>query len=170
MLLHYSRISPETNFLAIERSRNAAAALAATAAALGLRNVLILAGDARCIVANVVPDASVRAYHVYFPDPWPKRRHRPRRLAHGELPPHLVRTLVPGGVVHVASDLPELVDELVTRLVGAGLTIEPGARPPADRPRTSFERRYAGAGTHYARLRRPEEEGRGPGARLGCDV
>jgi len=166
MLLAYAAASPAVNFFAIERSAGRAAAIDAKATALGLRNVRVLAGDARCIVAHAIADGSVRAYHVYFPDPWPKRRHHHRRLAHGALAEHLARTLAPDGVLHVASDLPELVDELARRLVRAGLVRDPGATAAVDRPTTSFERRYAIAGTCYARFTAEAKEGRGSGARL----
>jgi tRNA (guanine-N7-)-methyltransferase len=124
----------------------------ARAAALGLENVRVIAADVRCVVARLVPDASVAAYHVYFPDPWPKTRHRKRRLATDGFAADIARTLVPGGEVHVASDLRALVDRLAAVLTGAGLRLVPGAAPPAGRPTTAFERKYARGGTHYARL------------------
>jgi tRNA (guanine-N7-)-methyltransferase len=153
VLLALAAAAPDVNFFAIERGLGTVAAIARTAAARGLGNVRLVAGDARCIVARFVPDASVSAYHVYFPDPWPKRRHVRRRLAGPAFATGLARTLVPGGMVHVASDLPEVVAALAEALDLAGLRRVPGAAPPA-RPTTSFERRYAGGGTHYARYRR----------------
>ena len=55
-------------------------AIAVAARRRGLMNVRAIAADARCVLARLIPDASVAAYHLYFPDPWPKTRHRQRRL------------------------------------------------------------------------------------------
>jgi len=146
---------PAHDFFAIERTWGIVDALLERAVSLGLPNVRGVAADARCVVARLVPDASVTAYHVYFPDPWPKTRHRRRRLVDADFAAHLRRTLVPGGVVHVASDLPAVVALYVARLGAAGLVPLPAA-PDGARPTTHFERRYAGAGTHAARFGLPE--------------
>jgi tRNA (guanine-N7-)-methyltransferase len=155
-LLAFAAAAPRTNFFGIERSRGNAESLAARAVARRLGNVRVVAGDVN-LVACLIPDASVTAYHVYFPDPWPKTRHRKRRLASGDLAVELARTLVPGGAVHVATDLPEVLADLGARLRTVGLV--PSDAPPPARPTTSFERRYAGAGTHYGRFHRPRVAG-----------
>src|SRR5262249_4880039 len=97
---------------------------------------------------------SVAAYHVYFPDPWPKTGHRHRRLATEPFARDVARTLAPGGAVHVASDLRALVDRFAAVLAAAGLRPVADAAPPPGRPTTAFERKYAGGGTHYVRLLR----------------
>ena len=165
VLLAWAAAARATNFFAIERSSRAAEALRAAAAGRGLSNVRVVAGHAQCVLAHCVPDESVEAHHVYFPDPWPKTGHRHRRLSAGGFAGHLFRTLVPGGAVHLASDLPTLIADLSTQCVAAGLVVEPDAEPPA-RPTTAFERRYAGAGTFYARLMRPANEQSGFRRRL----
>ena len=151
-LLAFAAARPATNFFAIERAAHAAEAIAMRASAHGLGNVHVVAGDARCIVERLVADASVAAYHIYFPDPWPKTRHRERRLATAPFARALARTLVPGGAVHVASDLRGVVDELVAQLAASGLAPVRDAAPPPGRPITKFERKYATGGTHYVRL------------------
>jgi tRNA (guanine-N7-)-methyltransferase len=155
VLLAFAAARRETNYFAIERTLGAAEAILARAGALGLKNVRVVAGDARCIIGRLLADDSVAAYHVYFPDPWPKTRHRGRRLASDAFARALARTLVPGGVVHLASDLPGLVGDFAACLARAGLIVVLGAAPPPDRPLTIFERRYAGDGTHYVRHVRP---------------
>ena len=153
-LLGFAAAAPDTNFFGIEQKAGAADALAAAATRRGLTNVRVVAGDARCIVGQLVPDVSVAAYHVYFPDPWPKNGHRHRRLMTPAFAAEVVRTLARGGAVHVASDLPWLAADLRSHLAAVGLSEAPDAVPPP-RPRTRFERRYAQAGTHYAHLVRP---------------
>jgi tRNA (guanine-N7-)-methyltransferase len=157
VLLAFAAARPDVNFFAIERARRGAESIPAKAARRELTNVRIIAGDARCIVGQLVPDASVSAYHVYFPDPWPKRRHRRRRLADLTFARDLARTLAVGGALHLATDLPALLEDFAAQLVAAGLQRRSGVEPPA-RPRTSFEQRYAQAGTHYARFDRPDQE------------
>ncbi len=154
VLLAFAAAAPGTNFFAIERASGDAAAIMGKAAARGVRNVRVVAGDARCVVAHLVADASVAVYHLYFPDPWPKTRHRARRLADPHFAAELVRTLVRGGVVHLASDLRPLIDDLTAVLVGAGLVREAG--PPPGRPITAYERKYGRGGTHWACLVRPQ--------------
>lgn len=160
-LLALAATGPLTNFFAIERANRAADAIMEKAAARRLDNVRVIAADARCVVTHLLADASVATYHIYFPDPWPKTRHRPRRLATVEFARELVRTLQPGGALHLASDLRSVVDSFVAHLLGAGLEAISGAVPPPGRPTTTFERKYAGAGTHYARLVRPPPSGHG---------
>jgi tRNA (guanine-N7-)-methyltransferase len=154
VLLSFAAGRPDTNFFAIERSAGLAELVTARAAAAGLGNVRVVAGDARCIVAELVPAASVAAFHVYFPDPWPKTRNRHRRLFdRPDLWRGIARALVPGGRVYVASDLSALQAAMCARLCAAGLTEASAAGP--SRPLSKFERKYATAGTHAAVFIKP---------------
>jgi len=147
VLMTFAAARPEVNFFAIEHVRGAVEYVQARVAHAGFENVRVLAADARCVVTRIVPPASVAAYHVYFPDPWPKRRHRKRRLVDVALAAALRRTLVPGGAVHVATDLRDLFEDIRAALVAGGLQPSPTQAAPA-RPVTRFERKYAAAGTH----------------------
>jgi tRNA (guanine-N7-)-methyltransferase len=148
VLLAFAASRRDTNFFAVEHSVGLADALDTRAAGRRLSNVRVVAGDARCIVGRLVPPASVAAFHVYFPDPWPKTRHRHRRLFDdAELAHAVARALVPGGTVHIATDLPSLHERMSRQFTAAGLA--PGAAPPL-RPLSKFERKYAVAGTHAA--------------------
>jgi tRNA (guanine-N7-)-methyltransferase len=151
VLVAFAAARPDVNYFAIEHARGTAERLAAVLAGRGLANVRIVAGDARCIVRELVPAASVAAYHVYFPDPWPKRRHRRRRLFAEGFADELRRTLAPAGTLHVATDVAALFDEMCAALDAAGF-VRAGAAPP--RPATRFERKYAVAGTYAASFTR----------------
>lgn len=154
ILLAWARAQAEHNFFAVEHANGMAAELARRAAVRGLHNVRVIGGDARCVVRHLVPDASVAAYHIYFPDPWPKTRHRRRRLFTDRgFAPALHRTLRPDGRLHVASDLPALHAVMCAALADAGFVRDDTA-PPRARPTTKFERKYATAGTWYACFRR----------------
>lgn len=154
ILLAWARARPHVNFFAVEHASGMATELAARAEACGLTNVRIIGGDARWVVRRLVPDASVAAYHIYFPDPWPKTRHRHRRLfTDAAFAPALRRTLRPDGRLHVASDLPRLHADMCAALAAAGFVRDDAAPPAPDRPTTKFERKYAAAGTWYACFR-----------------
>jgi tRNA (guanine-N7-)-methyltransferase len=147
VLFTFATQAPEVNFYAVEVRSIQAAHLAESARARGLGNVCVIAGDARCLVTQLVPSASVSAYHLYFPDPWPKTRHRHRRLFQAGFAEGLRRTLAPGGRVHVASDLPWLFAAMDTHLARAGFVPDPMGSP-RPRPVTRFERKYGRDGIH----------------------
>jgi len=67
--------------------------------------VRVLHANAECVIGALVPAESVAAYHVYFPDPWPKRRHAGRRLFTLQLITRLAHTLVPEGRLSLATDV-----------------------------------------------------------------
>src|SRR5262249_51918190 len=125
----------------------AAGALCHRIARLRLENVRVIGADARCVVARLVAPASVAAYHIYFPDPWPKTRHRARRLFDRAFATALSATLAPGGCIHLATDLPDLFARACGALATAALVPAPASLAPP-RPRTWFERKYAQAGTY----------------------
>lgn len=155
MTLGFAAARPERDFFAIEWGWHQAERIRARAARRELPNVRAVAGDARQIVTHMVPAESVTAYHVYFPDPWPKTRHRHRRLFTPDFADALARTLVPGGRVHVASDLPALYASMARALIEAGYTQIATGDDRAARALTRFERKYAQAGTHEGSWLRP---------------
>jgi len=114
----------------------------------GLENVRFARIDARDLVERAVPEASVRAYYVFYPDPWPKKRHHKRRFFRPATVDALARTLVPGGELHVATDHDEywtVIEPLVDshaafeRLPRFGSESFP---VPVDGPLTNFEAKY----------------------------
>ena len=98
---------PGHNFLGIELSRKYARLAAERVAKRNLTNVRVVAGDARLFLARYVPPASLRAVHVYFPDPWWKKRHKKRRVFAEPLVADIERGLEPGGDLQVATDVEE---------------------------------------------------------------
>lgn len=135
--------NPDTNFFGIEKRRSRAERAARSLRAAGLRNAIVINADAVCVIATLVPEESVDAYHIYFPDPWPKRRHRRRRLfgpGNTDLAVAISRTLRPGGRVYLASDLPEHLRSIVKSLLACGRLLEVA---PSDQPLvTHFARKY----------------------------
>lgn len=137
---------PEVDFLGIEIARRYAAFAAARLAKMALRNALVVHGDARRVFAELLPDDSLAAVHVYFPDPWWKRRHKKRRIFCAQFVAHVERTLVPGGGLHLWTDVAEYFATTVQLLAAETGLIGPIHVPeqPAEHPmdyRTHFERR-----------------------------
>lgn len=92
------------NYVGIERSLHYFRILRDRAVAAELSNVRLLRDDAGYLMQKFIPDNSVEAYHIYFPDPWPKNRHRKRRLIQPAFLTEVWRTLTPGGTFDFATD------------------------------------------------------------------
>ncbi|HWP64458.1 MAG TPA: tRNA (guanosine(46)-N7)-methyltransferase TrmB [Candidatus Limnocylindria bacterium] len=154
VIIAFARAYPGVNFFGVEAQRWYAARAQARAERLGLANVRVIAADARCVLRHLVPDASVHAVHVYFPDPWPKKRHGKRRLFSPAFAEELRRVLVTGGVVYVATDLADVFALMRNSLLSAGFTPD-RAVPARTRPVTRFEEKYAASGTFQGAFRAP---------------
>jgi tRNA (guanine-N7-)-methyltransferase len=137
---------PEVDFLGIEIAPRYARFSAAALARRGLTNAVVVAADAARVLAEILPDRSAAAVHVYFPDPWWKRRHKKRRVLRETFVRDVARVLQGGGVLHFWTDVREYFD------TGLGLFREaPGLEGPlgvSETParddmdyRTHFERR-----------------------------
>jgi tRNA (guanine-N7-)-methyltransferase len=152
-LLEYARVTPERNLLGIENQPRWSRWIAERLARTPLPNMRVLCADAALVIARFVRDDSVRAYHLYFPDPWWKRRHHKRRLVGPDFAAELLRTLEPGGTLHVATDVRARFDAMLAELARAPFAtrIENGPTP-IGRPLTNFERKYRTEGRilHYA--------------------
>jgi len=111
---------PKRNLLAIELSSAVVRLLAVRVAHSDSDNVRVLQADARSIVNLLLPDRSVSAFHIYFPDPWPKDRHAKHRLFSPFFVTNLVRTLRPGGVLYVATDVRDYADRIFAMLDSHG--------------------------------------------------
>ncbi|MBS0319367.1 MAG: tRNA (guanine(46)-N(7))-methyltransferase TrmB, partial [Proteobacteria bacterium] len=112
--------------------------------AAGLANLRIVQHDAVEVLASMIVPASLGAAHVYFPDPWPKKRHHKRRLLKPAFIHELALRLAPGGYLHAATDWAEYADAILDACRHEPLlanTAEGFAPVPAWRPQTKFERR-----------------------------
>jgi len=157
-LLAYATLHSDTSLLGIERQLRWVRQIEARLARAPLDNVRVLYADAAFVVSRLVRDASVRAYHLYFPDPWWKRRHEKRRFVQGELVHHLFRTLEPGGALYLATDVRERFAAMVGELSRSPFEVTIARQPtPRGRPLTNFERKYQAErrGLYYATFAKP---------------
>lgn len=97
-LLAVAAARPDVRFLGVEWANQFLRIAEERATKKGLGNVRFVRVDARELVCRSIPDASVAAYYVFYPDPWPKTRHHKRRFFQPETVDHLARTLAAGGL------------------------------------------------------------------------
>jgi tRNA (guanine-N7-)-methyltransferase len=146
-LLNESRRCPNTNFLGIEIERKYVLLTADRLARRETANVRLACTDALLLLRERIAADSVTAVHVYFPDPWWKKRHRKRRLFTWEFAEQCVRVLQPGGRLHFVSDVVEYFAETQEMLQGlAALRSIPWPAPRDAKDEldylTNFERKY----------------------------
>jgi tRNA (guanine-N7-)-methyltransferase len=146
-LLTAAGAEPGTNFIGVEVVRKYQLFTATRLAKRGLPNVRLACADARLFFRDHVATASVRAVHVYFPDPWWKKRHHKRRLFTPEFAAECARVLAPGGHLHVVTDVEDyshLIADLLTEQPALSLLPPPELRQPAHDLDylTNFERKF----------------------------
>lgn len=137
---------PENNYLGIEVHCPGVGHLLRRLRDEHLANVRVICADAKEVLARNIPDSSLAAVYLLFPDPWPKRRHHKRRLVQPEFIELVWRKLKPGGILHLATDWQDYAEHMLAMLTAAaGFENLAGAAGfaarPAERPLTKFERR-----------------------------
>lgn len=135
---------PELDFIAVEVHTPGVGGLLKRLEEDSILNVRIVQHDAVEVVEHMIAPRSLSGAHIFFPDPWPKKRHHKRRL----LQPAFVRTLAdrlaPGGYLHVATDWQNYAEQILSTLRDEPLLVNTAsdfAPRPAHRPLTKFERR-----------------------------
>jgi tRNA (guanine-N7-)-methyltransferase len=135
--------NPGTDYVAIEVHGPGVGSLLKKIEALQLRNLRVIRHDAVDVLEKMIPDASLAGIHLFFPDPWPKKRHHKRRLVQPPFVALATRKLAAGGYFHMATDWPDYATQM-----DEVLATEEGLRPgdAKRRPVTKFERRGLGLG------------------------
>jgi len=147
-LLNQAIAQPEVNFLGIEWAGKYYRYAVDRIGRWGLTNIRIIRTDAGHFIANFIPAESIDCFHIYFPDPWPKRRHHKRRFFCPENFEQLLRCLKAGGVMKVATDYVEYF-ELIAGLINAHENrleqvqfLPTAGTLPGEYTGTNYERKY----------------------------
>jgi len=151
-LITQAQAQPEVNFLGIEWASKYYRYTVDRIGRRGLTNVRILRADAPIFLRDFVPEESVDCFHIYFPDPWPKKRHHKRRLMQSSNLEVILDRLKPGGEIRLATDHEEYFQQMQDVTSAYRTKLEPieferpaGARE-GEITGTNYERKYVKEG------------------------
>ena len=136
--------NPDTNYLGLEVYLEGVVRLLRDSKRRELKNLKIMRFNAVDVLQTMVEDNSIDGFHIFFPDPWPKKKHHKRRLIQPEFVSLLERKLKKGGYIYLATDWQEYADWMLEVLSQEPLLYnryESVAPPQAWRPMTKFERK-----------------------------
>jgi tRNA (guanine-N7-)-methyltransferase len=132
---------PEVNFIGVEKSLHYHRVIDERVRKRHLTNVRLINHDAFLVVRDMLADASLREIHIYFPDPWPRKREQKRRIIRPEVLEQFRRVLVEGGSGIYVTDHREYF-EAAAPLIEAAFRSERRIPQPEDLPRTNYEAKY----------------------------
>lgn len=144
---HIASVLPETNFLCCEVHEPGVGALLKRAGEGALDNIRIIAHDAVEVLENMLPEQSLAGLHLFFPDPWHKKRHHKRRLVQPEFVAKIVAHLQPGAYIHMATDWQPYAEQMLevlnaeAQLQNTSTAADGWAEKPHYRRLTKFENR-----------------------------
>ena len=147
-LVNQAKAQPEADFLGIEWARKFWRHAIDRIGRWGLTNVRITRADAPVFLRDFVPEGSVDCFHVYFPDPWPKKRHHKRRLLQQSNVEVMVRLLKLGGEIRIATDHAEYYEQVKQVMTGFNGRLEemefqrPAGARESELTGTNYERKY----------------------------
>jgi tRNA (guanine-N7-)-methyltransferase len=145
-LAQWAQRSPDHNFIGVERLLGRLRKLDRKGQRAGLENLRLMRIEAGYFLEFLLPPASVGSLHVYFPDPWPKRKHRRHRLVNAQFTERASRALAPGGAVYLRTDDADYFAQMV-EVFAADQRFVP-CPTPADllKIETDFERDFHARG------------------------
>ena len=144
---HIARVRPDDNFLCCEVHEPGVGALLKRIGEQEIGNIRILQHDAVEVIDNMLPLNSIDGVHIFFPDPWHKKKHNKRRLIQSPLIAKLAQRIRPGGYIHCATDWQPYAEQILQVLSAEPLLrnrsahAEGFADKPEYRPLTKFENR-----------------------------
>ena len=145
-LLTLAANHPERDYLGVEVHEPGIGHLLLQLQRAGLDNVRIIPHDAVEVIAHMLPAGKVDAVNLFFPDPWPKKRHHKRRIVQPGFVEDVARVLKPRGTFHIATDWADYAEHVTAVMARCGQfeALSPGqasSEPLVDRPTSKFERR-----------------------------
>lgn len=143
---------PEVNFVGIEKSLHYHRVIRDRVLKRAIENVRLINYDAFPVLRDMIPDASIGEIHIYFPDPWPRKREQKRRIIRAEALEQMRRVLVPGGSGIYVTDHRDYF-ESAAPLIGELFDAETRVPGPNDPPRTNYEAKYREEGREIFEVR-----------------
>ena len=140
---------PETEYLGVEVHTPGVGSLLARIAEARLTNVRVVQHDAVEVLEHMIAPTAFDRVHLFFPDPWPKKRHHKRRLIQPAFVSRLASKMKPGAILHACTDWEEYAQQMLevfSAEPALGNTVSGYADRPESRPQTKFERRGLGLG------------------------
>lgn len=135
-----AKAHPEADFVAVEVHGPGVGSLLNRIEAEELSNLRVIRHDAVEVLEHMIADGSLAAIHLFFPDPWPKKRHHKRRLVQPAFAALAARKLAPGGILHAATDWPEYAGHMA-EVFSREDSLEKNEGGLARKPVTKFEAR-----------------------------
>jgi tRNA (guanine-N7-)-methyltransferase len=138
--------NPDLDFIGVEVHEPGVGHCLLRAEAARISNIRLIRHDAVDVVTHQIADASLSRVNIFFPDPWPKKRHHKRRILQQDFLQLLSRKIEPGGTLHIATDWENYAGQ-IDELIGSQENFRLSERrlhngdDPLDRPTTKFERR-----------------------------
>jgi tRNA (guanine-N7-)-methyltransferase len=152
-LLSTAMERPDVNLIGIEKSLHYHRVIRDRFLKRDLRNVRLINHDAFVVLQKMIPDASIAEVHVYFPDPWPRKRERKRRIIRPEVLAEFRRVLVDGGMGIYVTDHEEYFESAAPLIEAAFERTERRVPGPDDPPRTNYEAKYREEGRSIFEIR-----------------
>lgn len=143
---------PDLNVVGIEKSLHYHRVIRDRVMKRHLENVRLINHDAFLVLRDMVPDASLAEIHIYFPDPWPRKKEQKRRIIRAEVLEQFRRTLVDGGFGIYVTDHREYF-EVAAPLIEQHFRAERRIPGPDDAPRTNYEAKYRAEGRETYEVR-----------------
>jgi tRNA (guanine-N7-)-methyltransferase len=141
--------NPDKDYLGIEVFRPGIGRLLWEMERRSVSNIRIIQHDAAVVAEKMIPDGALEAVHLFFPDPWPKKRHNKRRLVQRPFTETLARKLKAGGYLYMVTDWEDYALHALSELSASQplRNAHEGFAPPAPwRPKTKFEQKGLAAG------------------------
>jgi tRNA (guanine-N7-)-methyltransferase len=150
-LVQYAALHPEWNFLGVERLLGRLRKIDRKGRRANLANLRAVRIEASYFLEFLLPKKSAASLHIYFPDPWPKRKHRKHRLINERFPALAREALVPGGIVYLRTDDADYFAQM-TAVFQASPDFAPAPTPtPLTEVLTDFERGFLARGVQTLR-------------------
>jgi tRNA (guanine-N7-)-methyltransferase len=147
-IIRSAQENPGINYLGVEKSGKYSRVLKQRVLKSGVQNIRLLRGEAAYFITKFIPPASVQAFHIYFPDPWPKKRHHKRRLVNTGFVEKAKSSLAANGCIFYATDFEDYFNQMldVSRTCkGIEEVFCKVVQPPEADPEgadTNYERKY----------------------------